>query len=73
LDKPQRALSLVRESKSSQGGLLVAKHCLASGDTRTAIEFLLLAKRSEEAFEVASKNEQVGLAQVEVVVVVVGV
>lgn len=58
LDKPQRALALVRESRSSQGGLLVAKHCMSTGDTRTAIEFYLLAKRSEEAFDVAAKNEQ---------------
>lgn len=53
LDKPQKAIALVRESKSSLGGLLVAEHCMSRGDTRTAIEFYLLAKRSEDAFEVA--------------------
>lgn len=58
LDKPQKAFSLVRASKSSQGALLVAKHCMSTGDTRTAIEFFLLAKRSEDAFDVAAKNEQ---------------
>jgi len=58
LNKPQRAFSIVRESKSSQGGMLVAKHCQAIGDHRSAIEFLLLAKRSEDAFEVATSHDQ---------------
>jgi len=58
LNKPQKAFQLVRESKSSQAGLLVAKHCTSVGDHRSAIEFLLLAKRSEDAFEVAVTNEQ---------------
>jgi WD repeat-containing protein 19 len=58
LGKQQRAFSIVRETKSSQGGLLVAKHCQAAGDHRAAVEFLLLAKCPEDAFKVATEHEQ---------------
>ena len=53
LQKPQRAFTLVRDSKSVLGALLVAQHCQGVGDHRAAIEFLILAKRSEEALELA--------------------
>lgn len=57
LGKAQRAFAVVRESKSSQGALLVARHCVSAGDSRNAIEFFLLAKRAEDAFEAASTND----------------
>ena len=56
LGKPQRAYTIVRETKSSQGAMLVAKHCQASGDHRAAIEFLVLAKKTDEAFALANAN-----------------
>jgi len=46
----------VRETKSSQGAMLVAKHCQAAGDHRAAIEFLVLAKKTDEAFALATSN-----------------
>jgi WD repeat-containing protein 19 len=53
LQRPQKAFSLVRDSKTVQGALLVAQYCQGVGDHRAAIEFLILAKRSEEAFDLA--------------------
>ena len=56
LQKPQKAFALVRESRSTQGALLVAKYCQGVGDHRAAIEFLIIAKRSEEGFELATTH-----------------
>ena len=58
LEQPDRAMAIVRETKSPQGALLVAQHCQARGDFRGAIEFLVLAKRPTEAFELAGKQDQ---------------
>jgi WD repeat-containing protein 19 len=53
LRSSERALELVRASASASGAQLVAAFCQTSGDYRGAIEFLLLAKRSDEAFSLA--------------------
>jgi len=58
LDQPSKAMSIVRESRSPQGALLVAQHCQARDDPRGAIEFLVIAKRPAEAFEIASKHDE---------------
>ena len=50
LQKPQKAFALVRESRSTQGALLVAKYCQGVGDHRAAIEFLIIAKRCAALF-----------------------
>lgn len=42
-----------------QGALLVARYCLKNNDFRGAIEFFLIARRSEEAYSVAEKNDEV--------------
>ena len=56
--RPERAMALVRDTKSPQGALLVAKHCQVQGDHRGAIEFLVLAKRPGDAFELASLHDE---------------
>ncbi|GMH58387.1 hypothetical protein TrST_g1003 [Triparma strigata] len=56
LAQPDRAFSLVRESGSSTGADMVAKYCQKHDDFRGAIEFLLMASRSEEAFALAKSH-----------------
>ena len=56
LDQVQQAFDLVRESSSSQGAQYVADYCLETNDYRGAIEFLLIANKSEEAFKLAQSQ-----------------
>merc|ERR1719502_2506534 len=61
LDKlaiPEKAFDIVRTTASSNGAQLVAHFCQEQGDFRGAIEFLLMAKRSEEAFNLAKLHGQ---------------
>jgi len=56
LEKPEKALEIVRRTHSSGGAQLVARFCQQEGDFRGAIEFLLMAQRSEEAFELSKAH-----------------
>jgi WD repeat-containing protein 19 len=58
LGNPQKAFALVRMSRSAEGALMVAQFCKRNGDHGGAIEFLLLARRSDEAFALAQENEE---------------
>ena len=51
------AYDIVRRTKSAEAAALVAKHCKKDGNPETAIEFLLLAKKTAEAFELASSHD----------------
>jgi WD repeat-containing protein 19 len=53
LDQVQQAFDLVRTSGSSQGAQFVAEYCQSQNDYRGAIEFLLIANKSEDAFKLA--------------------
>jgi WD repeat-containing protein 19 len=53
LDQVQGAFDLVRETSSAQGAQYVADYCQETSDYRGAIEFLLVANKSEEAFKLA--------------------
>mmetsp|Transcript_12987 Transcript_12987/g.19570 ORF Transcript_12987/g.19570 Transcript_12987/m.19570 type:complete len:1468 (+) Transcript_12987:23-4426(+) len=59
LDDVQQAFDLVRETASSEGATLVADYCLEVQNYRGAIEFMLLAKKSDEAFKLAQSHSQV--------------
>jgi WD repeat-containing protein 19 len=59
LDQVQSAFDLVRQGASAQGAQLVAEYCQEKSDFRGAIEFLLLANKSEEAFRLAQTNSLV--------------
>jgi WD repeat-containing protein 19 len=75
LENPERAFQMVRETRSSNGAQLVATYCQKTGHIQSAIEFLLMAKRGEEAYKLAeTKNhmdkyamvlEESGLATLE--------
>lgn len=53
LDQVQQAFDMVRSRPSAQGAQFVADYCVEVSDYRGAIEFLLLANKSEEAFKLA--------------------
>ncbi len=57
LDNPERAFQLVRETKSVEGANLVVDYCNCVGDPRSAVAFLLIAKRGEEAFQLAQAHD----------------
>ena len=57
LRAPNKAFELVRSSASSTGAQLVAHYCKGEGNYRGAIEFLLMAKCGDEAFELAKAHE----------------
>jgi WD repeat-containing protein 19 len=59
LDETQDAFDLVRQGASAQGALLVAEYCQERQDYRAAVEFLLLAGKSEEAFALAQTHNLV--------------
>ena len=56
LDDVQGAFDLVRLTSSSEGAQIVAEYCLEVGDTRGAVEFLLVANKSDEAFKIAQSH-----------------
>lgn len=56
LDQVQQAFDIVRENTSAQGAQLVAEYCQQNHDYRGAIEFLLLASKSDEAFKLAQTH-----------------
>jgi len=58
LNDPQRAFAIVRRTRSSEGAALVAQHCRSTGDYPAAIEFLLMARRAEEAFELGQAHNE---------------
>lgn len=57
LDQVQKAFDLVRgAAASAQAAQLVAEYCIEQKDHRGAIEFLLTANKSDEAFLLAQSN-----------------
>lgn len=59
LHNPEKAFSIVRDTKSSEGALAVAKYCSESGNFRCAIEFLLMANKEDDAFALALAHNEV--------------
>eukprot|EP00755_Sulcionema_specki_P023223 Sspe_Gene.78375::Locus_49029_Transcript_1_1_Confidence_1.000_Length_4205::g.78375::m.78375/K19671/WDR19, IFT144; WD repeat-containing protein 19 len=51
------AYEIVRRTKSADAAAIVAKQCRKDGNPESAIEFLLLAKKTDEAFELASQHD----------------
>lgn len=61
LDQVQQAFDLVRATSSAQGALLVAEYCQEASDFRGAIEFLIIANKLEEGFNLAQSQSLVDL------------
>lgn len=58
LGDPQRAFQLVRETHLTSGAERVAEYCRKQGNIPNAVEFLLLAKNNQEAFQLAERNDE---------------
>lgn len=56
LDQVQAAFDLVRSGASAAAAQLVADYCNEQADHRGAIEFLLMANKSDDAFKLAQAN-----------------
>jgi tetratricopeptide (TPR) repeat protein len=56
LGDPQRAFTLVRESRHGGAALLLAEHCIAQGHMSAAVEFLVIAQQQHRARELAVKH-----------------
>lgn len=56
LDQVQQAFDLVRSTSSAQGAQHVADYCIETSDYRGAIEFLLIANKSDEAFKLSQSH-----------------
>jgi WD repeat-containing protein 19 len=59
--KEELAFALVRETKHQEGSKMVAEYCISKGKPELAIEFLLLARLQEEAFQLAVDHNSVHL------------
>ena len=57
LNLPEKAFTIVRKTHSAVGAEMVARYCQGVSDFRGAIEFLLMAKRSQDAFELATSHD----------------
>jgi len=56
LSDPHKAFTLVREAGCVTGALLAARHCRERGDITLCLDFMLLAEKSDEAFEMAKSH-----------------
>ena len=55
LNQPFKAIDIVRKTHSAKAAQNVAQYCKQKNNHAGAIEFLLMAKRSDEAFDIATK------------------
>ena len=61
LDNPELAFAIVRSTSSANAAQMVASYCRVKGNWAGAIEFLLLAKRGDEAFMLAEKHDEMAV------------
>lgn len=53
IGEPDKAMEIARQTQSARAAQMVAAHCNTTGNYKGAIEFLLMAKRQSEAFQLA--------------------
>jgi WD repeat-containing protein 19 len=58
LNEPQKAFQLARESQLTSGAERVAAYCVKQSNTRGAVEFLIRAKKEDEAFAMAERHDE---------------
>ena len=61
LDNPELAFAIVRSTSSANAAQMVASYCRAKGNWAGAIEFLLMAKRGDEAFDLAERHDEMAV------------
>ncbi|XP_020847251.1 WD repeat-containing protein 19 isoform X2 [Phascolarctos cinereus] len=58
LNNPEKAVRIVRETRSLDGAKMVARFFLQLGDYGSAIQFLVMSKCNHEAFTLAQQHNQ---------------
>ncbi|XP_073502065.1 WD repeat-containing protein 19 [Phyllobates terribilis] len=58
LNNPEKAVGIVKETPSLEGAKMVARFFLRLGDYGSAIQFLVLSKCNNEAFQLAQQHNQ---------------
>ncbi|PIO24270.1 hypothetical protein AB205_0031140, partial [Aquarana catesbeiana] len=58
LNNPEKAVAIVKETQSLEGAKMVARFFLRLGDYGSAIQFLVLSKCNNEAFQLAQQHNQ---------------
>ncbi|KAL3149725.1 hypothetical protein ABBQ38_013551 [Trebouxia sp. C0009 RCD-2024] len=58
LKNPLKAAAIVRKAGSRDAAQRLAQYCLAARDYQAAVEFLLMAKQPQQAFDVAQTHGQ---------------
>ena len=61
LNDPEAAVKIVKETRSTEGAKLVAKFFLRLGDFNSAIQFLVMSKCVDEAFQLAQQHGKMAL------------
>ena len=61
LNEPELAFAIVRSTASSNAAQMVARYCTSKANWQGAIEFLLMAQRSEEAFQLAKEHDEMSV------------
>ncbi|CAL4106792.1 unnamed protein product, partial [Meganyctiphanes norvegica] len=61
LNSPEEAVTIVRETKSTEGAKMVAKFFQRLNDYGSAIQFLVLSKCTDEAFQLARSHGKMEL------------
>ncbi|SPQ94469.1 unnamed protein product (mitochondrion) [Plasmodiophora brassicae] len=56
--EPAKAFALVRATRSTEGAALIAQFCRTRHDFDASIEFLILARRTDEAFQLADAHDR---------------
>ncbi|CAK4724993.1 unnamed protein product [Aphanomyces euteiches] len=59
LSNPEKAFTIVKQTKSSEGASAVAKYCIESANYAAAIDYLLLANREDDAFQLAQTHNEI--------------
>ncbi|XP_078534454.1 WD repeat-containing protein 19 isoform X1 [Lissotriton helveticus] len=58
LNNPEKAVGIVRETQSLDGAKMVARFFLRLGDYGSAIQFLVMSKCNDEAFQLAQQHNK---------------
>ncbi|XP_075423964.1 WD repeat-containing protein 19 isoform X2 [Ascaphus truei] len=58
LNNPEKAVGIVKETQSLEGAKMVARFFLRLSDYASAIQFLVLSKCNDEAFQLAQQHNQ---------------
>ncbi|KAM4807652.1 WD repeat-containing protein 19 [Rhinophrynus dorsalis] len=58
LNNPEKAVGIVRETQSLEGAKMVARFFLRLNDYGSAIQFLVMSKCNDEAFQLAQQHNQ---------------